>query len=128
MRLFTVALLEDNSVRLRRLLEAVARRRGLPAQTHVVELVRPSHVSPHPPKNTWVPPPPPPQIPKNQLASFPAARQRRLGVHLRADADDGAALPDAAADAAGAGGDAPPWGDALRQGVTSWGVTSRSVA
>ncbi|XP_069630502.1 solute carrier family 12 member 6-like isoform X2 [Haliaeetus albicilla] len=37
-RLFTVALLEDNSVRLRRLLEAVARRRGLPAQTHVVEL------------------------------------------------------------------------------------------
>ncbi|XP_075346857.1 solute carrier family 12 member 4-like isoform X2 [Mycteria americana] len=38
-RLFTVALLEDNSVRLRRLLEAVARRRGLPAQTHVVELM-----------------------------------------------------------------------------------------
>ncbi|XP_075597458.1 solute carrier family 12 member 4-like [Balearica regulorum gibbericeps] len=37
-RLFTVALLEDNSLRLRRLLEAVARRRGLPAQTHVVEL------------------------------------------------------------------------------------------
>ncbi|KAM3654683.1 solute carrier family 12 member 4-like, partial [Ammospiza maritima maritima] len=38
LRLFTVALLEDNSERLRRLLEAVVRRRGLPAQVHVVEL------------------------------------------------------------------------------------------
>ncbi|XP_066065034.1 solute carrier family 12 member 4-like [Chamaea fasciata] len=38
LRLFTVALLEDNSERLRRLLEAVARRRALPAQVHVVEL------------------------------------------------------------------------------------------
>ncbi|XP_068280980.1 solute carrier family 12 member 4-like [Nyctibius grandis] len=37
-RLFTVALLEDNSERLRRLLGAVARRRGLAAETHVVEL------------------------------------------------------------------------------------------
>lgn len=72
MRLFTVALLEDNSVRLRRLLEAVARRRGLPAQTHVVELVRPSHVSPHPPKNTWVPPPPlPPKSQKTSSHLFP---------------------------------------------------------
>lgn len=70
MRLFTVALLEDNSVRLRRLLEAVARRRGLPAQTHVVELVRPSHVSPHPPKNTWVPPPPSPPNPKKPARIF----------------------------------------------------------
>ncbi|NXR41078.1 S12A6 protein, partial [Zosterops hypoxanthus] len=38
LRLFTVALLEDNSERLRRLLEAVARRRALPAQVRVVEL------------------------------------------------------------------------------------------
>ncbi|NXS82720.1 S12A6 protein, partial [Erpornis zantholeuca] len=38
LRLFTVALLEDNSERLRELLEAVARRRALPAQVHVVEL------------------------------------------------------------------------------------------
>ncbi|XP_050840803.1 solute carrier family 12 member 4-like [Serinus canaria] len=38
LRLFMVALLEDNSERLRRLLEAVVRRRGLPAQVHVVEL------------------------------------------------------------------------------------------
>nr|XP_041567860.1 LOW QUALITY PROTEIN: solute carrier family 12 member 6-like [Taeniopygia guttata] len=38
LRLFTVALLEDNSERLRRLLEAVARRRALPAQVEVVEL------------------------------------------------------------------------------------------
>ncbi|XP_074936633.1 solute carrier family 12 member 4-like [Phalacrocorax aristotelis] len=37
-RLLAVALLEDSSVRLWRLLEAVARRRGLPAQTHVVDL------------------------------------------------------------------------------------------
>ena len=39
-RLFTVALLEDNSVALRRLLESFARRLRLPASTEVVELVR----------------------------------------------------------------------------------------
>ncbi|XP_031465098.1 solute carrier family 12 member 5-like [Phasianus colchicus] len=37
-RLFTVALLEDNSVALRRLLESFARRLRLPASTEVVEL------------------------------------------------------------------------------------------
>ena len=42
-RLFTVALLEDNSVALGRLLEAFARRLRLPASTEVVELVKAQH-------------------------------------------------------------------------------------
>ena len=52
-RLFTVALLEDNSVALGRLLEAFARRLRLPASTEVVELV--SVTSSHPPRDVIAP-------------------------------------------------------------------------
>ena len=93
MRIFTVAQMDDNSIQMKKDLAIVLYHLRLEAEVEVVEMV-----SLLPTLALWMPRSTP--VAWSSWLTVSAAQQRHLGIYLRADTDDGAALPDAAADEA----------------------------
>lgn len=92
MRIFTVAQMDDNSIQMKKDLAIFLYHLRLEAEVEVVEMV--SHLP------LWSHGCPAACSPFLVAHSLSPAQQRYLCIHLRADTDDGTALPDAAADAA----------------------------
>ena len=93
MRIFTVAQMDDNSIQMKKDLAIFLYHLRLEAEVEVVEMVRPL-----PATAPWMPCPTP--IAQSSRLTHSPAQQRHLCIYLRADTDDGVALPDAAADEA----------------------------
>ena len=92
MRIFTVAQMDDNSIQMKQDLAIFLYHLRLEAEVEVVEMV--SHPPQCGPVDTL------PHIAQSSRPTLSPAQQRHLCIYLRADTDDGAKVPDAAADEA----------------------------
>lgn len=106
MRIFTVAQMDDNSIQMKKDLTTFLYHLRITAEVEVVEMVSAGTAQACRGAGRGAP------GPVACACAVPAARERHLGLHLREDAGDGAALPDPQADApdqerAGAGGKGP---------------------